>query len=144
MMANRMRFFTISALLLLLFTKSYSQSVSVNTTGNAADTSAMLDVTSTNKGFLMPRMTAAQRVAIVLPADGLLVFQTDASKGFWYYHTSTGWVLMAASNATITSLNGLTATTQTFATPGTSGTSPNWSSSGSTHTFNVPCLALQV
>ena len=82
MMANRMRFFTISALLLLLFTKSYSQSVSVNTTGNAADTSAMLDVTSTNKGFLMPRMTAAQRVAIVLPADGLLVFQTMPPKGF--------------------------------------------------------------
>ena len=129
---------TISASFLFLLANSYSQSVSINTTGNAADTSAMLDVTSTGKGFLMPRMTAAQRVAIVLPADGLLVFQTDGTKGFWYYHTSTGWVLMAASNATITSLNGLTATTQTFSTPGTSGTAPNWSSSGSTHTFNLP------
>ena len=39
---------------------------------------------------------------------------------------------------TITSLNGLTASSQTFATPGTSGTTPNWVSSGSTHTLNIP------
>lgn len=39
---------------------------------------------------------------------------------------------------TITSLNGLTSTSQTFATPGTSGTAPNWSSSGSVHTLNIP------
>jgi hypothetical protein len=38
----------------------------------------------------------------------------------------------------ITSLNGLTLATQTFATPGTSGTSPAWVSSGSTHTLNIP------
>ena len=39
---------------------------------------------------------------------------------------------------TITSLNGLTASSQTFATPGTSGTAPNWVSSGSAHTLNIP------
>jgi len=39
---------------------------------------------------------------------------------------------------TITSLNGLTASSQTFATPGTSGTAPSWSSSGSAHTLNIP------
>lgn len=42
---------------------------------------------------------------------------------------------------TITSLNGLTASSQTFATPGTSGTAPNWSSSGSIHTLNIPLAA---
>lgn len=38
----------------------------------------------------------------------------------------------------ITSLNTLTAATQTFATPGTSGTAPNWSSVTDTHTLNIP------
>jgi hypothetical protein len=41
----------------------------------------------------------------------------------------------------ITSLNGLTATTQYFATPGTSGTAPNWSSVTDTHTLNIPLAA---
>lgn len=38
----------------------------------------------------------------------------------------------------ISSLNGLTGGTQTFATPGTSGTAPAWSSSGTAHTLNLP------
>ena len=38
----------------------------------------------------------------------------------------------------LTSLNGLNGATQTFATPGTSGTAPNWSSSGTAHTLNIP------
>ena len=59
--------------------------------GAAADPSSMLDVTSTSKGILVPRMTAAQRTAIVSPANGLLVYQTDATIGFWYYN-GTSWV----------------------------------------------------
>ena len=46
--------------------------------------SAVLDVSSTTKGFLPPRMTAAQRTAIATPAEGLLVYQTDAVAGFYY------------------------------------------------------------
>jgi hypothetical protein len=61
-----------------------AQSVAINTTGSAANNSAMLDISSTNKGFLSPRMTTAQRTAIVSPADGLLVFDTD-TKTFWYF-----------------------------------------------------------
>jgi hypothetical protein len=64
--------------------KSFSQSVAINTSGNAANTSAMLDVSSTNKGFLAPRMTTAQRTSIASPADGLLVYDTD-TKSFWYF-----------------------------------------------------------
>ncbi|HTR97994.1 MAG TPA: hypothetical protein VMH61_08835, partial [Candidatus Acidoferrales bacterium] len=43
-----------------------AQGVGVNTTGAPADTSALLDLVSTSKGLLPPRMTAAQRGAIVL------------------------------------------------------------------------------
>jgi hypothetical protein len=39
---------------------------------------------------------------------------------------------------TLTSLNGLTVAVQTFAVPGTTGTTPNWVSSGSVHTLNIP------
>lgn len=38
----------------------------------------------------------------------------------------------------ITSLNGLTGATQTFATPGSTGTAPAWVSSGTAHTLNIP------
>ena len=69
----------------ILFTaiNLFSQSVSINTTGTAADTSAILDISSSSKGFLMPRMTQSQRLGIVLPADGLLIFQADSVKGFY-------------------------------------------------------------
>jgi hypothetical protein len=47
--------------------------------------SAILDVSSTTKGFLPPRMTSAQRSAISSPAQGLVVYQTDAYKGIYSY-----------------------------------------------------------
>ncbi|WP_295791579.1 hypothetical protein [Mucilaginibacter sp.] len=87
----------------------FSQTVVVTddaayTTGN---TSSVLDVKSVLKGFLAPRMTQAQRTAIATPADGLLVYQTDATKGFYYYNgTTTAWVLLAASVSTDWSLAG--------------------------------------
>lgn len=61
-----------------------AQGVGINTTGAPADTSAILDVSSTAKGLLPPRMTALQRAAIVLPATGLLVYQTDGAAGLYY------------------------------------------------------------
>ena len=43
----------------------------------AIEASAALEVESTAKGFLPPRMTTAQKVAISSPAEGLVVFDTD-------------------------------------------------------------------
>lgn len=65
-----------------------AQSVSVNTDGSTADASSILDIKSTTKGMLAPRMTTAQRTAIVSPAGGLLVYDTDV-KSFWYYNGTT-------------------------------------------------------
>ncbi len=74
------------AVLLAAFvsTNVHAQGVGINATGAAADTSAILDLSATNKGFLPPRMTAEQRLSIVQPATGLLVYQTDGAAGLWY------------------------------------------------------------
>jgi hypothetical protein len=79
----------ISACLFLAFctfnsNKAAAQGLSVNNSGAAPDTSAMLDVASTSKGMLVPRMTMAQRNAINLPATGLQIYQTDNTPGFYY------------------------------------------------------------
>ena len=77
---------------------------STYTTGNA---SSVLDVYSVAKGFLAPRMTTAQRIAIASPANGLLVYQTDGTNGFYYYNgTTAAWVLLAASAGANWSLAG--------------------------------------
>ena len=74
--------------------------IGINLDGSPADASAMLDVSSTNKGLLTPRMTTAQREAIVSPAEGLSVFDTDEGT-FWYY-ANTQWneILNSADSIT--------------------------------------------
>ena len=47
--------------------------------------SSILDVQSTQKGVLLPRMSQAQRLLIAGPAEGLMVYQTDEPAGFWFY-----------------------------------------------------------
>lgn len=79
------------ALMLLIVCFSLSAQVSINTDGSSADASAMLDVKSTDQGFLPPRMTQAQRDGISSPAAGLLVYQTDETPGYYYY-TGTDWI----------------------------------------------------
>ena len=79
----------ISILLGYLFTLS-AQGVKIGNNSNVADASAMLDVESTNKGVLHPRMTESERDNISNPATGLLIFQTDGTIGF-YYHSGTAW-----------------------------------------------------
>jgi hypothetical protein len=85
-------------LIILLFTIHYSlftincfsqNGISVNTTGAQADKSAMLDVSGTDRGTLIPCMTTIQRNNIVSPAESLLIFNTTTNcfesyiNGFW-------------------------------------------------------------
>lgn len=74
-----------------------TQGVAINNDNSAPDASAMLDVKSTTKGLLAPRMTQAQRNAIANPATGLAIYQTDGGPGL-YYNAGTpaipGWSLV--------------------------------------------------
>jgi len=81
------------------------QGMAINTSGSTADNSAMLDVSSTSKGILVPRMTAAQVAAISAPATGLLVYQTDGTAGFYYYNGST-WTIVGGGGGTPTGAAG--------------------------------------
>jgi len=83
--------FVIALLTLLLAGASAkAQNVGVGTaTPNA---SAALDVVSTSKGLLTPRLTQAQIQAIVGPATGLLVYQTNGAQPGFYYNAGTGVV----------------------------------------------------
>ena len=61
--------------------------IAINTNSANPDASAMMDIQSTTKGLLIPRMTTAERNAIVSPFKGLLVFD-NTSSSFWFYNGS--------------------------------------------------------
>jgi hypothetical protein len=78
-----------------------AQGVGINTDNSTADPSAMLDVKSTTRGMLVPRMSEAQRVLIASPATSLLVYQTDGVAGFYYYNGTT-WAALDSGPAFLT------------------------------------------
>ena len=82
---------------LLITTGAFAQSVGINSDGTTPAASAMLDVSSTAKGFLPPRMTSVQRTAISAPATGLTVYQTDGNKGFYFYDGAV-WQMQSSAN----------------------------------------------
>lgn len=82
--------------LFLIFSFNLIAQVGINDDASDPDPSAMLDVKSTESGMLVPRMTGAQRTAIDPAATGLLVYQTDAPDGFYYY-TGTSWIQLTSS-----------------------------------------------
>lgn len=68
--------------LIVGFTTAIKAQVGIGT--NSPETSSALDISSSDKGFLMPRMTTAQREAIIGPVNGLMVFDSD-TKSQWTF-----------------------------------------------------------
>ena len=71
------------------------QGVAIGTEEVPPHPSAILDIQSTTQGILIPRMTQAERQAIVDPAPGLLVYQTDISPGL-YTNNGESWTVLTA------------------------------------------------
>ena len=89
-------------ILLAIFTTvaTTAQSVGINADGSAANATAMLDVSSTTKGFLPPRMTGAQRATITSPAQGLMIYCTDCGTyGETQVYNGSSWVNMIGGTA---------------------------------------------
>lgn len=83
-------------LLAFIFSFSLYSQVGVGTT--TPDGSSALDIYSTDKGILIPRLTLAQRDLISTPADGLLIYCLDCSpKGFYHFNGIT-WITQSTNN----------------------------------------------
>lgn len=87
-----------------------------NVGGAGADASAALQADSTSKGLLIPRLTVAQRLLIVAPATGLMIYQTDGVAGFFYW-TGAAWLRISTAGAGTVTSSGLTS----FAIPRATG-----------------------
>jgi hypothetical protein len=88
----------------LLWQSADSSSIGINTPSPMSN--AILDISSSTKGILIPRISSTQRVSgITNPNHGLLVFQRDNGgitnpEGFWYYDSlTTAWLFMAPAQA---------------------------------------------
>jgi hypothetical protein len=108
---KRISFILVLSLFITIYGTLFSQTLVVTDdpayiTGHA---SSVLDVKSTAKGFLAPRMLQSARLAVSSPATGLLVYQTDGTTGFYYYN-GTAWTIIASGTSTYLPLAGGTLT----------------------------------
>ncbi len=67
--------------------------ISINTSGNTPDSSAIVDIASLEKGVLLPRMTTNQQLNIKGPATGLIVMNMDSMA--FYFFDGTAWRSMS-------------------------------------------------
>jgi trimeric autotransporter adhesin len=104
------KWFVISTIFLLCSNYVQAQNI-FPSTGSAGigtatpNASSILDMVSTSKGMLMPRMTITQRDAIVSPATGLIIYQTNSTPGFYYYNGSA-WAAVKAKGWSLTGNSG--------------------------------------
>jgi hypothetical protein len=94
----------------------YNSGTAIGVGTTSPNPSALVQLNSTNQGFLLPSMTQAQRDAISSPATGLLVFQTTNNPGFYYFN-GTAWVGIGGSGTT-SSTSGSNGNTLVFTTDG--------------------------
>jgi uncharacterized protein (TIGR02145 family) len=88
--------------ILLVAALGIKAQVAVSTDGSNAHPSAMLEVKSTQKGFLLPRMTQAERNLIASPAAGLVVWCTNCgNNGEMQLFNGTAWTNMTGGTAAI-------------------------------------------
>jgi len=124
--------------------KGFSQGIAINTAGASANPSSIFDVSSTEKGILIPRMLEAERDAILAPLPtGLLIYQTNNDPGFYYYD-GTSWVRIGSGTGSVTEVNtgvGLTGgpitTTGTIDLANTAVTPGTYGSATEVATFTV-------
>ncbi len=93
------------SIIVLIYLNAFAQ-VGINETGASPHNTAMLDVSSTTKGMLIPRMNNEQMTTISNPAIGLLVFNTDYN--CFFFANENGWkkLITESSNNTLYDADG--------------------------------------
>jgi len=86
----RQLYFGCLLILVVGFSAAFGQTGSIGIGTDSPDPSALLELKSTAKGLLIPRLTTAQRQAIANPAKGLMVYDTDADQ--FYYNDGSVWI----------------------------------------------------
>lgn len=103
-MKNNFRLLVV-ALGIIAVTPAIAQKDNVGIGTTKPDQSAVLDISSSNKGLLMPRMSLQQRSSIQNPAQGLVVYQTDLLSGFYFYDGAEWKSLNNATSANSVALD---------------------------------------
>ena len=85
-------------------TLAQDNNVGIGTT--TPDASAILDVESTEKGMLIPRLNTLQRLGIATPAEGLLVYDTDVDCFFYFSAASSSWENLCSGTGGVTGPTG--------------------------------------
>ncbi len=98
-MKRNLAILLLTTLALVSFQKTTAQSFAINTDGSTASSSSILDVKSTDKGILIPRMTKAQKNAIASPAAGLMIYQISPDSTGFHYFDGTRWNWLSFMNA---------------------------------------------
>jgi trimeric autotransporter adhesin len=90
----------ILSFIFLLFTATIvnAQSLAINNDGSTANPSSILDVKSTTKGILIPRMSKVEKNAIAAPANGLLIYQNAPDSVGFHFYNGSAWVWLQNSN----------------------------------------------
>lgn len=117
-------------LFLLAWNYSLGQNIGINTSGNPADASSMLDIVSSSKGLLIPRVSLTSTTDVTTissPANSLLVYNTNAgmtggSIGYWYYDApNLVWVKLGVGSTGTAGPTGATGATGAAGAIGATG-----------------------
>ena len=85
---------------LIILCQNINAQVKIGDNPGTINSSSLLELESTDKGVLIPRLTSSQKIAIASPTTGLLVFQTDSVAGFYYYN-GTHWEILLSDTTKI-------------------------------------------
>jgi len=119
--------------LLAVAVKCHAQGVGINEVSDNPDPSAILDVSSTNRGQLLPRMTTEQRDAIPNPAQSLLIYNVSSKcfefweNGLWQAMTCATCPTPAQPGALSGSAVVCQGSSQSYSVPLASGVTYTWS-----------------
>ena len=93
-----MKNFILPFLIVAFSTTSFAQNVGIGSATFTPSADALLELRSTSSGFLMPKITEAERDLISSPNEGLMIYQTNNTPGYRYYD-GTAWIPFGAGSA---------------------------------------------